>query len=106
MTRERRIKVMTYWHKFPEAMAIAVLTAVTTIVLALVLSVVAGGESRATRAATRCYAAQTHEMIREIIENAPSLDGLVDMEDYPPVNTEGLECDTYFLVPISEEALP
>lgn len=106
MTRERRLKLVTYARKFPEAIGIAILTAVTTVVLALILALVTGGQSREDRAATRCYAAQTHAMILEVLQHAPSLDGLVDLGDYPPINTEGLDCELYFIVPIEETDLP
>lgn len=104
MSRERRIKLLTYWQKFPEALAIVVLTAVTTLVLVIVLTLATGNQAQSTRNAIRCYAAQTHEMIRDILTHAPSLIDVVDASKYPAINTDGLECELYFVTP--EEELP
>lgn len=84
-----------------EQLRLAILTAVVTLGLLVVLSVVFGGANAEHRAETRCYNAQLDALLREIISNAPSLSEAVDLDDYPAVNIEGLDC-TFFEEPPPE----
>ncbi len=99
MTHETRIRLLTYWHRFPEAIVLAVLTATTTMILALLLSLALGRDVRDQEAATRCYTAQTVNMIRDIMEIAKMHELAAR---YPAINTAGLHCELYTRVPIKE----
>ncbi len=83
-------------RELPGALAIATLTAAVTLLLALLLSATLGAESRDRSAATRCYAAQTINMLRSAHP---------ELQRYPPVNTEGLKCARYLMTPIDDGSI-
>lgn len=97
-----RAAIRAYGAELPGALLLATLTAVVTLLLLVVLSALFGGANEEHRLETRCYNAQVVGLLREIIENAPTLSEAVDLDDFPAVNTEGLDC-SFFEEPPEEE---
>lgn len=95
-------RVRAMLAELPGALLLATLTAVVTLLLAIALSTFTGQANRQHQAETRCYNAEVIGMLREVVRNAPSLTD-VDLDRFPPVNTEGLDC-SFFEIPI--EAAP
>lgn len=91
---------MASWHvirrELPGALALAILTGVVTLTLAVLLSIATGAERREDRIAQRCFAHQTTELLRQIVETAPSLSGAIDLSEYPVISIEGIDCDPVF----------
>lgn len=77
--------------------ALSLLTAVVTLLLAVALSFVLGAETRSQREATRCYAAATVNMLQDAFEANPVYEGIA--EEYPRINTDGLNCRNYLTAP-------
>lgn len=104
-----RDKLRTYREELPNALLLATLTAVVTLILAMLISVVLGGEQRELlrravsngeevvqhSAITRCELAYLVELVKVIGEQSPQL----DLEDYPTVNTDGLDCEAVISQP-------
>ena len=82
---------------------LAVATAVITLVLALILSAALGSSSRNERAATRCYAAAAVNMLHDAFAANPIYEEI--RENYPRINTDGLNCRAYLSSPSNEQPL-
>lgn len=91
--------------ELPGALALALLTAGVTMILVLILSATVGASSRDQAAATRCYAAQSVNMLRDVIAQHPEHDRSL-LDQYPKINTEGLLCAKYLRDPLDEQSAP
>lgn len=102
MAHTTRLRLRTFWERFPEAILISVMTAVGVMILAVLLSTVTGSEARRAvnevfdhAAVTRCEMAYVIDILKEIGAQSPN----IDLSDVPNINTEGLECDAYVQAP-------
>lgn len=91
-----RRRIRAYLDELPGALLLSLLTATTTIVLALVISIVVGGQNAEHRLASRCFANQTMELIREIVRANENLDAKINLDLYPPISIEGINCEVVF----------
>lgn len=75
---------------------LSVLTAFTTLALAVLLSAVLGTENVQHRIASRCFAHNTTELIREIVATSENLSSQIDLSDYPPISIDGIDCSLIY----------
>jgi hypothetical protein len=113
MTRGIATRFAGVWTAVTSTLLLSLLTAATTIILAIVISLVLGAESRrlAEQAVfngeevvdhaivARCEMAHVAEMLRTIGRESTNEDLRESLLSYPPINTDGLDCDAIITQP-------
>lgn len=111
MTHAQRARIAGFFSEVRNGLTLAVLTAILTIAIAMILSALVGGESRALlrqavfngeetvdhAIVARCEMAHVAEMLRAI--GNTDADVAESLRRFPPINTEGIDCDTIIVEP-------
>lgn len=94
MAMKRRLA--GFLAELPGALMLAILTAATTLIMAVLLSAVLGTENAEHRIASRCFAHNTTELIREIVQASETLSETIDLSKYPPIDITGIDCESVY----------
>lgn len=103
MARLAYRKVRGLFEALPGALFTSVLTGVVTLMLLILVSLVVGGDNAEHRLASRCFANQTTELIREIVEANENLSKRIDLDKYQPISIDGVDCDTVLEHPEAQD---